>query len=186
MISTRFRTLALTCILPALFAACSGGGIYRDLADPIALDDYEAVPAQVTRENARLVVRRCLQAHRRSSATPESECGYAFREAGFVQLCHFRPLDREQERASRTYIDYRALSDAKAEPRYNFNRLKEEFRVTLRGTFRKWESHVRAFRVQPDLDSEEDAVAVGCLVLSFDDPAAANRLVQAVNVLASR
>jgi hypothetical protein len=166
--------------------ACSGGVIYRDLAEPVTVDDYEPLPSQVTKQNARLVVRKCLQGHRRSSATLDAEYGYAFRDAGFVQLYHFRTLDREQERISRSYVDFGALSGASVEPSYNLMRLKQEFRVVLCGRFRKWESAIRSFLPQPDLDIEPSAVELNSLILMLDDPVVAKRLTEALTVFSSR
>lgn len=166
--------------------ACSGGSIYRDLSEPVTVDDYEPLPGQVTKQNARLVVRKCLQGHRRSSATLDVEYGYAFRDAGFVQLYHVRTIDREEEHTSRTYVNFDALSGASVEPFYNLMRLRQEFRVVLSGRFRKWESAVRSFRPQPGLDAEPSAVELNSLVLMLDDPVAAKRLTEALTVLSSR
>src|SRR5258706_16060306 len=50
-------------------ASCRGESIYRDLAEPLALEDYLLLPSEVTSDNALLAVRRSLQAHRRSIST---------------------------------------------------------------------------------------------------------------------
>lgn len=166
--------------------SCSGGALYRDFAEPLTVDDFEPLPTQVTKDNARLVVRKCLQAHRRTSATPDSEYGYAFLEGGFVQLYHVRSLDREEERTARIYMDYGTLEAAVAEPHYNLTRLRDEFRVTLQGMFRKWESHVRSFRAQPNLGAEPSTVPMASLVLVLDDPVVAKRLTEALAILSAR
>ena len=166
--------------------ACSGGTIYRDLSEPVTVEDFQPLPDKVTRENARLVIRRCLQAHRRSSATPDEEFGYAFRDAGFVQLQHVRTPNLEEEHTARTYVDYGALSGMSVEPFFSLMRLRQEFRVVLIGKFRRWESPVRSFRPQPDLDAEASPVGVNSLILDLNDPVEASRLTEALTLVSAR
>ncbi len=182
MILSRHRLLGTACLL---LAGCAGGGGYKDLSDPLTVEDHEPIPDRVTKENARIVARRCLQAHRRSSATLDSEYAYAFGEGGFVQLHHFRTLDRSEERAERVYVPCGAIASVGAEPFFNLSRLREDFRVTLRGTFKKWGGRVRTFREFPELGTESRTVAVESLVLILDDAVVTSRLVQALTVLSS-
>ncbi|HXX92030.1 MAG TPA: hypothetical protein VEN81_00260 [Planctomycetota bacterium] len=169
-----------------LLAACSEGGGYRELGEPITLDDGLPLPAPVTRENARLVVRRCLQAHRQSSSTPEADTSYAFSESGFVQLIHARTLDRSEERVSRIYVAFAAIRSVKAESMFNVTRLRTEYRVVLEGTFRRWEAPVRAFRTLPELGQEPAKAEVPSLILTFDEAPTAKRLSEALSLLATR
>jgi hypothetical protein len=177
------RVRFISCALGVLLASCTGASLYRDFSEPLTVEDFEPLPNHVTPENARAVVRRCLQAHRQSAATPDTEWGYAFRPEGFVQLCHERPENREEERAIRTYVDYHALQVSPAVPQYNLRMLKEEFAVTLRGPMRRWQTHVRAFEEQPNLGAESATMPVHALTLVLDDPVAAHRLSDALQLL---
>src|SRR2546425_13134740 len=44
-------------------ASCRGESIYRDLSEPLAMEDYLVLPSEATSDNALLTVRRSLQAH---------------------------------------------------------------------------------------------------------------------------
>lgn len=169
--------------LGLLPASCTGASSYRDFSEPLTVEDYEPLPSHVTPENARWIVRRCLQGHRQSASTPDTEWGYVFRVEGFIQLCHEHPENREEEQVIRTYVDYHALQAFPAVPQYNLRRLKQEFLVTLRGRFKRWQAHVRTYQEQPSLGGEASTVAVPSLTLVLDDPVAAHRLSEALQLL---
>ena len=170
-------------LLPLALGSCIGTPLYRDLSAPLTVEDFEPIPAPVTPENAMLVVRRCLQIHRRSASTAEEEWGYAFVPSGFVQLFHARPPEREEERAARIYVEYRDIQEVQAEPHYSLIRLREEFHVTLRGKFRRWDEHLRTFRAQPDLGAEASTAPAPWVRIVFDDAVAAHRLREALQLL---
>jgi hypothetical protein len=66
--------------LPLLFilfmpflVACSTTESYQDLAEPITVEDFLPLRDKVTLENARGVVRRGLQMHRRFNDLPDEQ-----------------------------------------------------------------------------------------------------------------
>lgn len=164
-------------------ASCKGESIYRDLAEPLDMEDYLVLPSEVTSDNASLAVRRSLQAHRRSISTPDEQTGYAFRPHGFVQLYHAHSVDREDERGVRTYVDFNAISSIRVEPFFDVQFLKDRFRLILEGDFPRWESHIRAFGSQPDLGAELDTRTVKSVTLVLDDATIAQLLSQALLLL---
>jgi hypothetical protein len=180
-----FRSSAALGFL-ALLSSCAEEAPYRDLAEPLSVEDLQPFPAEVTRENARSVVRRGLQAHRRSNNLPDEQYGYSFGEAGFVQLYHFNPTDRVEERAGRTYVDFSRVRSVTTEEYFDFKRLGERFRITLRGSFSKWDSPVRVGQRQPDLGREPSKRECDALLLVLDDPAVAKKLADALILLSGR
>jgi hypothetical protein len=167
-------------------AACASEGGFRDPGEALRLEDYEPLPSSVTPDNAPLVVHRALQTHRRSNAEPETDFSYAFSRSGFVQISHFHPPDREQERTRRFYVAYLNLSSVQAVPHFNFTRLREEFHVVLHGRIETWESPVRTFRPLPDLGCEPSRAVVESLEIPFDEAQAAHRLSEALDLLSRR
>jgi hypothetical protein len=144
------------------------------------MEDYLPVPTEVTPDNALLAVRRSLQAHRRAISTPDEQTGYAFLPDGFVQLSHVRPSDRENERGARTYVDYHSISSIRVEPYFDAQFLKDRFRLTLEGNFRRWESHIREFQPQPDLGAESGTIPLKGITLFLDDATTAQVLSRAL------
>ena len=175
------RTLAW--ILFTFSTSCRGESVYRDLSEPLSMEDYLPPPSEVAPDTASLAVRRSLQEHRRSISTPDEQTGYAFRPDGFVQLYHAHPTDRENERGMRTYVDYRSISSIRLEPFFDTQFLKDRFRMILEGDFRRWESHIRAFQSQPDLGAEPETRPVKTLTLVLDDAATAQLLCRALLLL---
>jgi hypothetical protein len=175
--------------LPAfllLFVSCSTTRSPGDWGEPITIEDLQPLPSDVTNENARLIVRRALQAHRHWNDYPDEAYGYVFRESGFVQIYHRTPVDRSLERVSRTYVDYASIRSAQAEPYFDFQRLKERYRVTLSGTFRRWEAPVVPSRPEPELGREPSLQPVDSLSLALEDPVMAKRLSDALLLLSAR
>jgi hypothetical protein len=169
-----------------LLVSCSTTGSRGGLAEPITIDDLQPLPDEVTNQNARLVIRRALQAHRHGNDYPDEEYGYIFRESGFVQIYHRTPLDRAEERVSRTFVEYASVRSARGEPYFDFQRLKERYRVTLSGTFRRWEAPVIPSRPQPELGSEPSLHPVESLSLALEDPVMAKKLSDALLLLSAR
>jgi hypothetical protein len=170
----------------SFLASCAGEGPYRNLAEPISVEDLQPFPAEVTKGNARSVIRRGLQAHRRSNNFPDEEYGYSFGEAGFVQFYHFNPTDRVEERARRTFVDYALIRSVTTEEYFDFKRLGGRFRIALRGSFTKWESPVRVGQRQPDLGREPSKRECDVLELVLDDPAVTKKLGDALILLSGR
>ena len=170
-------------ILFAGTASCRGPSVYRDLSEPLALEDYVALPTEVTPDSAALAVRRSLQAHRRSISTPDEQTSYAFRQNGFVQLRHARPSDRENERGERTYVDYRSISSVRVDSFFDAQFLRDRFRLILEGEFRRWESPIRAFQPQPDLGAELETRVIHSMTLVLDDATIAQLLSRALLLL---
>jgi hypothetical protein len=181
----RFRFPAALGVLSFL-ASCAGEGPYRNLAEPISVEDLQPFPPEVTKENARAVVRRGLQAHRRANNFPDEEYGYWFGKAGFVQFYHFNPTDRVEERACRTFVDFTSIRSVTTEEYFDFKRLGERFRISLRGSFTKWEAPVRVGQRQPDLGREPSKRDCDVLDLVLDDPAVAKKLADALVLLSDR
>ncbi|HVR85609.1 MAG TPA: hypothetical protein VMU54_14930 [Planctomycetota bacterium] len=175
------RALAWICL--AATASCRGESVYRDLAEPIVMEDYLPLSAEVTPDNAALAVRRSLQAHRRSISTPDEQTGYSFRPDGFVQLYHAHPTDRENERGVRTYVAYRSISSVRVDAFFDAQFLKDRFRLILEGDFRRWESHIRVFQPQPDLGAELETQGIKTLTLVLDDATLAQLLYRALLLL---
>ena len=172
-------------LLP-LLVCCQTTRSERDLAEPVSIEDLQPLPAELTAANARLVVRRVLQAHRRSNDYPDEGYGYLFRDVGFVQIHHRTPPDRAEGRVSRTFVDYASVRSAQAEPYFDFQRLKERYRVTLSGAFQKWESRSLPSRPEPELGSEPVLREVESLSLVLDDPVMAKQLCDALLLLSAR
>jgi hypothetical protein len=173
-------------LLVAVLTSCSTERPYRDLADPVTLEDLLPLPSQVTMENARRVVRSGLQMHRRANDFPDGQFGYVFREEGFVQIHHQTPQDRAEERVMRTFVDFRSISSVTAEPYFDFQRIRERYRVTLKGSFRSWGAPVLASRAQPEIGQEPTSSLVKTVGLALDDPTAARQLSIALVLLSGR
>lgn len=156
---------------------------WRDLSDPVSVDDRAALPAAVTPENARGVVRRCLQRHRDSATNAHHRYGYAFREGGFVQLYSLAGVDRGRELHVRTFVDFAAVDSATSETFVDNTRLRRSFRVILRGTFRRWDARPTPYVTQPEIGSEPGTSAIDSLELVLDEGVAALRLVEALTLL---
>jgi hypothetical protein len=165
------------------FTGCRGEGIYRDLGVLPTVEDFLPPSPQVTLANASVVVRRSLLTHQRSISTPVQQYGYAFRPDGFVQLCHLRPEDRVDERGIRTYVNYNSISSIRIEPYFDIPFLKDRFRLTVEGEFRRWESHIRSFQSQPDLGAEPETFVIKSLILELDDAVVVRNLHEALSLL---
>ena len=174
--------LVLLPLLVCCQAARSGG----DPAEPVTIEDLQPLPAELTTANARLIVRRVLQAHRRSNDHPDEGYGYVFRDSGFVQIHRLTPLDRAEGRVSRTFVDYASVRSAQAEPYFDFRRLRERYRVLLGGPFRRWEAHALPSIPEPELGREPFSREVPSLSLALDDPVMAQQLCDALLLLTTR
>jgi hypothetical protein len=124
--------------------------------------------------------------HRRANDLPDEQYGYVFREGGFVQIHHRSPPDRAEERVERTFVDFRCISSVTAEPYFDFQRIRERYRVTLKGSFRGWGAPVRASSPQPGIGEEPTGALVESLTLSLDDPTTAQQLSIALVLLTGR
>jgi hypothetical protein len=164
-------------------ASCAAPGARRELAEPITVEDLQALPSEVNAENARAVARQCLQTHRRSATNVHERYGYAFRERGFVQLASFQ---QSPERVSRVYVDFAAVQAARSEVFVDTALFRHRVRVELSGPFRRWESVVSPFRAQPDLDAEPATHPIDGLVIVFDNADAATQLIKALQLLSGK
>jgi len=178
------RILGLVAV--SLLGSCSAAGSRVDPSEPVTIEDLQPLPPEVTRGNARLIVRKGLQAHRRWNALPDEQVGYLFRDVGFVQLRHETPLDRAQERISRTFVDYASISSVIGETYFDLQFVKERFRITLKGSFHRWEGPLRPFRALPEVGSEPWTVEQESLSLSLDDAVVTKRLMDALTLLSGR
>ena len=173
-------------VLLLLLVSCQATGSNRDPAEPVTIEDRQPLPAELTTANAPLIVRRLLQAHRHVNDYPDEAYGYVFAEIGFVQIHRRTPLDRSEGRVSRTFVNFASVRSAQAEPYFDFQRLKERYRVTLSGTFRLWESRSFPSRPEPELGREPFLHEVESLSLVLDDPVMAQRLCDALLLLSAR
>jgi hypothetical protein len=180
-IRVAFRVISLTAL-----AACASPRADRDAGEPVTVEDLEALPAAVTPENARQVVRQCLQRHRRAASGVHRRYGYRFSDAGFVQF-RYEPQtgSGEPARVERVYVDFAAVASAGSETFVDVHAFRETVRVALRGRFRSWSGRVTPFRPSPEPGAEPETRARDTLELDFpaSDAAAAKRLVEALNLL---
>ncbi len=154
---------------------------WRDLSEPVSAEDLAALPSEVTSGNASRVVRRCLQRHRDAATNVHRRYGYAFRPDGFVQLLALPGSPRD--RHVRTFVDYARVESVSSETFLDPTRLRRSFRVTLRGSFRRWEAAVSPYEPQPAIGAEPETREVESFELVLDDPDAASRLAEAVALL---
>lgn len=169
-------------IVAAALAGCSGPG-WRDLSEPPTPDDLTSLPAKVTSENARAVVRKALQRHAGAESNALRSVGYAFRRHGFVQLRTERQADDRRDRHARTYVNYGSLEAPASEVVVDTALLRRRVRVVLTGGLRRWETWVVPTEPAPPLGSEPSRTPVDRLLLDFDDADAASRLVEALRLL---
>ena len=178
------RALRVTVL--AGLAACAATAPYRDPGDPVTVDDLAALPAGVAPENARRVVRQCLQRHRRAATDVHRRFSYGFREEGFVQFLHQPADDRgNPARASRVFVDYALVDAASCEIFPDLHAFRETVRVTLRGRLRAWEGRTSPYRPPPDPGAEPWTREREVLELDFpaSEADAARRLVEAILAL---
>lgn len=154
-----------------------------DPSDPVTIEDLQPMPPEVTSGNARLVVRIGLQAHRRGNSSPDDQVGYAFRDAGFVQLVTHAPPDRAERRTSRLFVQYGSIRSVTVEPYFDLQFIKDRFRITLKGSFQKWEAPARPSEPLPGLGLEPRVMPVDVFILSLDDAVVAKRLTEALLLL---
>lgn len=174
---------AIRIALFLLLGACTVPGARRDLSQAVQPADLEPLPEKVTAENARDVVRQCLQLHRRTDSSVYVRYGYAFRDRGFVQLIEERS---EPERVIRVYVDYASVASTASQVFFDTSKLRERIEVTLRGAFRRWEARINPYRAQPDLDAEPATHPQESIVLLFDDASAARKLSEALKALSRK
>jgi len=172
----------------AVLAACAAPAGRHDAGDPVTIDDLAPLPPAVNRENARPVVRQCLQRHRRAATDVHRRFAYVFRPEGFVQLLYRPATDgSEPARSGRVFVDYASVSSAAVEVFTDLSALREVVRVTLRGRFREWEGFVTPWRPSPPLGQEPFLRERNTLELDFpsSEAEAARRLAEALRVLKS-
>ncbi len=177
---------ALRVIVLAGLSACAAPAGARDWSDPVTVEDLMPLPASVTPENARQVVRQCLQRHRRAATDVHRRVGYAFRAEGFVQLRFLPATDRgEPARASRVLVDYAAVASAETGIVTDLPAFRDIVRVTLRGRFREWEGMVTPYRPAPGIGEEPSLRDRETLELDYpaSEAEAAKRLVEALRAL---
>lgn len=172
----------------AALAACAAPAGARDAGDPVTVEDLMPLPASVTAENARAVVRQCLQRHRRAATDVHRRVGYAFLPEGFVQLAHEPATDRgEPARSSRVRVEYAAVASADTAAFTDLMAFRDRVRVVLRGRFRAWEGVVTPYRPPPPIGEEPFYRDREILELDFpaSEAEAAKRLVEALRALKS-
>lgn len=172
----------------AVLTSCAAPAGSREGGDPVTLEDLGPLPAAVTPENARQVVRQALQRHRRAATDAHRRVGYVFRPEGFVQLRFLPATDRgEPARAARVRVDYAAVVSIDVSMIPDFSAFREIVRVTLGGVFRKWEGILTPHRPAPPLGEEPFWREVESLDLDFpaSEAETARRLREALQVLKS-
>jgi hypothetical protein len=177
------RTLRVAVLL---LGSCSAPGAGRDAADPLEPRDLEPFPAAVAADNARDVVRKALQAHRRSASDVHRRTGYVFRDRGFVQLVRDRASSGGAESETRIFADYASLSSTASRVVLDTALLRERIEVTLVGRFRAWSARVTPYEPLPDLGAETGVRDRSSMVLVFDDAEAARKLQEALRLLSGR
>jgi hypothetical protein len=177
---------ALRVALVLALASCAAPA-WRDLSDPVTVEDLTALPAEVTPGNARSVARKCLQRHAVSASDVHRRTAYAFRERGFVQLLTLNAMDGgRRTRHERTCVDFADLESASSEIRLDPTLLRRRIELTLRGRFRRWETPVTPYTPQPELGAEPSPREETSFLLILDDPDAGARLEAALRLLAQR
>lgn len=180
------RTLRVTGL--AVLASCAAPAGVREAGDPITLEDLGPLPAAVTPENARQVIRQCLQRHRRAATDAYRRVGYVFRPEGFVQLRFLPPAGGgEPARAARVEVDYTFVESVGRTIFTDLSTFRDVVRVTVRGRFRRWEGIVTPYRPSPAVGEEPFWREVGTLEVDFpaSEAEAACLLVEALRVLKS-
>lgn len=168
----------------AALAGCAGPG-WRDVSEPATPEDLASLPAKVTADNARDVVRKALQRHAGAESNALRSVGYAFRRHGFVQLRTERPGDGRRDRHVRTYVDYGSLAAPTSEVVLDTALMRRRVRVVVKGDLRRWETSVVPTEPAPPLGAEPSRAPVEALALDFDDADAAVRLVEALRLLSA-
>jgi hypothetical protein len=182
--ATRLSAAAL-----GLIVGCASPAPHRDGGEPVTIEDLAALPAAVTPENARPVVRQCLLRHRRNASDIHRRFAYDFRDEGFVQLYHAPATDRgDPARAERVFVDYAAVDSADCGTFTDLHAFRETVRVTLRGRFRSWAGWVTPLRPPPAPGMEPETRERESLDLDFSASEAdvAKRLVEALRLLRKR
>jgi hypothetical protein len=170
----------------AVLSACAAPAGARDLGDPVTVEDLMPLPSSVTAENARTVVRQCLQRHRRAATDVHRRVGYAFRPAGFTQLAHQPATDRgEPARSSRVFVEYAAVASADSRVFTDLMAFRDVVQVMLRGRFQEWDGVVTPYRPPPAAGEEPFLRDRETLELDFpaSEAEAAKRLVEALRTL---
>jgi hypothetical protein len=179
----KHRSLRVALLL--LLVSCAERGSRRDGSEPVTAADLQPLPAEVTPENARDVLRRALQQHRVEASSHHRRYGYAFRSGGFVQMVS-DTSDRGREKVARTYVDFSALESADIDARIDTARFGKRFVLMLRGTFRRWEAWVTPYRSQPEIGSEPETAASRDLEILFEEEEIPAALVRALEILSSK
>lgn len=91
--------------------------------EPIRPEDLAALPA-VTKENARDVVRKCLQRHAASASDVHRRYGYRFFPDGFERVLAETFTDGRRDRWSSVRIAYAALGGVTTSTRVDPTRLR--------------------------------------------------------------
>jgi hypothetical protein len=180
------RRATLAAAVLGLAAACASPVAHLDAGDPVTIEDLADLPAAVTPENARQVVRQCLQRHRRAASDVHRRYAYAFREGGFVQILHRTARDRgEKDRVSRLAVDFACIDAVERRTDFDWMMIRDEVRVTLRGRFRSWSSLVTPYRDPPPIGREPTTHDANTLVLTYppSEAGTARRLVEALRIL---
>lgn len=172
----------------AVLASCAGPAGRLETGDPVTVEDLGPLPAAVTPENARRVVRQALQRHRWAATDAHRRVGYVFRPEGFVQVRFMPATDRgEPARAARVQVDYAAVDSAVRSVFTDLSAFRDVVRVTLRGRFREWGGIVTPYRPAPPVGEEPSRREVETLEVDFpaSEAEAARLLVEALRVLKS-
>ena len=101
--------------------------------EPIRPEDLAALPAEVTRENARDVVRKCLQRHAAAASDVHRRYGYRFDAAGFDRVLRETFSDGRRDRESLLRVDYAGLGPVRTSTRVDPTRLRRVTELSAAG-----------------------------------------------------
>jgi hypothetical protein len=123
------RTIRVALLL--ITAGCAAPAA-RPETEPILPEDLAALPA-VTKENARDVVRRCLQRHAAAASDVHRRYGYRFRPDGFERVLFETFSDGRRDRWSSLRLLYADLGPVTAATRVDPTRLRRITEVNAAG-----------------------------------------------------
>ncbi|HEX7896379.1 MAG TPA: hypothetical protein VF950_01270 [Planctomycetota bacterium] len=114
-----------------IFAGCAAPAP-RPETEPILPEDLAALPA-VTKDNARDVVRKCLQRHAAQASDVHRRYGYRFHADGFERVLTETFSDGRRDRGSTLRISYAGLGAVATSTRVDPTRLRRVTEVVANG-----------------------------------------------------